>query len=82
MRKRKLQVKTVIFETVKRQKYLSAGIFCAVVGAILWRWCRRSFSHALSIRLQQEKRLHVPFCFSILPRLPLPVFWSQQEKGF
>ena len=35
MRKRKLQVKTVIFETVKRQKYLSAGIFCAVVGAIL-----------------------------------------------
>lgn len=35
MRKRKLQVKTVIFETVKRRKYLSAGIFCAVVGAIL-----------------------------------------------
>lgn len=33
--KRKLQVKTVIFMTVKRQKYLSAGIFCAVVGAIL-----------------------------------------------
>lgn len=33
--KRKLQVKTVIFMTVKRQKYLSAGIFCAVIGAIL-----------------------------------------------
>ena len=33
--KRKLQVKTVIFMTVKRQKYLSAAIFCAVVGAIL-----------------------------------------------
>ena len=33
--KRKLQVKTFIFMTVKRQKYLSAGIFCAVVGAIL-----------------------------------------------
>lgn len=33
--KRKLQVKAVIFMTVKRQKYLSAGIFCAVVGAIL-----------------------------------------------
>lgn len=33
--KRKLKVKTVIFMTVKRQKYLSAGIFCAVVGAIL-----------------------------------------------
>lgn len=33
--KRKLQVKTVIFMTVKRQKYLSAGIFCAAVGAIL-----------------------------------------------
>ena len=33
--KRKLQVITVIFMTVKRQKYLSAGIFCAVVGAIL-----------------------------------------------
>lgn len=33
--KRKLQVKTVIFMTVKRQKYLSVGIFCAVVGAIL-----------------------------------------------
>lgn len=33
--KHKRQVKTVIFETVKRQKYLSAGIFCAVVGAIL-----------------------------------------------
>ena len=33
--KRKLQVKTVISMTVKRQKYLSAGIFCAAVGAIL-----------------------------------------------
>lgn len=33
--KRKLQVKTVIFQTVKQQKYLTAGIFCAVIGAIL-----------------------------------------------
>ena len=33
--KRKLQVKTVISMTVKRQKYLSAGVFCAAVGAIL-----------------------------------------------
>ena len=32
---RSVQVKTVIFRTVRRQKYLSAGIFCAVTGAIV-----------------------------------------------
>mgnify|MGYP004521796021 FL=1 len=32
---RSVQVKTVIFRTVRQQKYLSAGIFCAVAGAII-----------------------------------------------
>ena len=32
---RSVQVKTVIFRTVRQQKYLSAGIFCAVTGAII-----------------------------------------------
>lgn len=32
---RSVQVKTVIFRTIRRQKYLSAGILCAVTGAIV-----------------------------------------------
>ena len=33
--KQNRQVNMVIFQTVKKQKILSAGIFCAVVGAVV-----------------------------------------------
>ena len=79
--KQKGMVRNVIFDTVKKQKWLSLGIVVAVVGAVVATLIPPLILAKIVDTITAGTGVSVPFIVLYFLMLAL-VFWSQQEKDF
>ena len=78
----KRQVKTVIWQTVKKQKWLSLGIVLAVVGTVVTALIPPLILARIVDTITGGNKAAVYIWSFILQCLHLPGFWNLQGQGF